>query len=153
MTKSIQYLLAIATITFFSACEKQPITEVIGCDPVELNAGFRIVDKLSGENLFFSDKPKYQIEDIKIYNIRDKTHQKPISLTVIGKGDQRLFLLPIEFSNPIDTMVFEIANTPHDLFIYKYNRTKNPCEGDQIEQLSFNNVAVVPEKGILIFKK
>lgn len=153
MTRSIQCLLAIATLTFFSACDKQPITEVIGCDPVQTNAAFRVVDRLSGENLFFSDNPKYQIEDIKVYKIRDKTHQNPLELTVIGKGDQRSFLLPFDFSNPTDTMVFKIANTPDDLLIYKYTRSENHCEAGKIEQLSFNSTTVVPEKGSLIFKK
>lgn len=150
MNKSIQFLLAIATIPFFSACSKLPNSEIVGCDPVELIAAFRVADKLSGEDLFFSNNPKYQLEDIKIYNVKDKAHKNPIPLTVFGNDDQRVFLLPLEYSNPIDTMIIKIANTTDDLFMYKTK--KEPC-AVELKELSFNSAEIVPEKGILIFKK
>lgn len=155
MNKSTKSFLMIAVITLLSACTKiNDKEQVLGCDPVTSYARFQIADKLSGEDLFFSANPKYQLKDINLFKSSDKSYKDTIKTLVGGSGgSERYFLLRLNFNKPKDTLVVRIADTPNDQLIYTVKRANNPCEGDEIGQAYFNNTEVVIDKMKLIFKK
>ena len=155
MNKSTAGVLMIGAFTLLSACTKiNDNTQVIGCDPVTSFARFQIVDKSSGQDLFFSTNPKYQLKDISLFKISDKNYKDTIKTLVAGPGgSERYFLLSINFKKPKDTLVVRIAGTPDDQLIYTVKRASNSCFADEIDQAYFNNTEVVNDKIKLIFKK
>lgn len=153
MRRPLQYFLVFMTIAFFASCTKEVPDNIIDCDPVLPYVTFRVVDKTSGADLFFSDKPKYQLKDINLFRIKDVKYKDPIKLRNGENGAGRVFVFNFNNSLQRDTLIIKIANTPEDRLIYSVKTPANHCEGATMDKVIFNNVEVNVEKGLMILKK
>lgn len=154
MKKPIQYCLVILTAIVLSSCIKNEVDHgTIYCDPGQPIALFRVVDKTTGVDLFFSDNPKYQLKDIIALKKKDETHTDTIKLEVFGNVAERVFILPLDYSKSENSIIIRIAGTPDDVFNYIYEKTNNPCESSKLVKANFNNVEPIRKEGVFIFQK
>lgn len=154
MKRPAAYFLMIAGVTFLSACLKETMDDDRnpGCDPPSTNAFFQVVDKTSGANLFFGENPKYKINEINVYRTKDKTFKEPLLLSPIA-GNIPVFSLAFDYHKPIDTLLIKIADTPIDSLFYTVKKPINHCNPYEMENVKFNKVDVIRDKGLLVFKK
>ncbi|WP_222539169.1 hypothetical protein [Pedobacter polysacchareus] len=154
MKRSAAYVLMIAGVTFLSACLKETMDDDRnpGCDPPSSNMFFQVQDKTSGADLFFAESPKYKINEINVYRTKDKTFKEPLRLIPVG-SDIRAFSLAFDYHKPIDTLLIKIADTPIDSLFYTVKKPVNHCSPYEIENVKFNKVDLMREKGLFIFKK
>lgn len=150
--RPVPYFLVIAGITFLSSCIKEAEVPNPGCDPPVSNVFFQVVDKTSGKDLFFSESPKYKLDEINVYRLKDKSFKEPLRLAPVG-NDIRAFSLAFDFKKQKDTLIIKIADTPADSLFYTVKRPDNYCIPYEMENVQFNKVNIIREKGLLIFKK
>jgi hypothetical protein len=154
MKNLLKPFIIILTILSLSACLKDTRDDTLVCEiPVTPYAAFKVVDQSSGEDLFFTATPKYQLKDFYAFTTQDKARHDTIKPKIYGTGTDRLFLIPLDYSKTKDTLIIKVANTPDDQFIYTVKKDLNPCGGSALDQAYFNNDAIVTTDGRYIIKK
>ena len=136
MKNFTKLFLAIASVLSLSACLKntQDDTTIVCEPPVAPYAAFKVVDQASGEDLFFADKPKYQLKDFYAFKSGDKAHHDTIKPQIYSTGTNRIFLLPLDYSKTKDTLIIKVASTPDDQFAYTVVHNVGPCGGNALEK-------------------
>jgi hypothetical protein len=89
---------------------------------------FRVVDKTSGQDLFFTPNPRYALTDIKIVfrNGSNKLDSiSPPQKEELPNGSH--FVYPIPYTRTLDTCYIKIKNLKTDTVISIIEATKNEC--------------------------
>ena len=117
---------------------------------------FNVVDASTGKDLFFSDNPKYTLDQIGFFNKKDKLFKEGRTPQVIGSGTARYFTVTIG-AESIDTLLMKLpisgGNEAVDVFSYTLKPSKEPCEAGILDKAKLNNVDIVKTNGRLIIKK
>lgn len=150
--RPVPYFLVIAGITFLSSCIKEAEVPNPGCDPPTSNAYFQVLDKTTGKDLFFGESPKYKVNEINVYRVKDKSFKEPLRLIPIGV-DIRAFSLAFDYQRPKDTLIIKIADTPLDSLFYSVKKPLNLCNPYEMQYIQFNKDEIMADKGLMIFKK
>lgn len=116
---------------------------------------FKVVNAQTGEDLFFSNTPKYTTSQICFFQTKDKLRKDTIRPEVIGSGASRYFKMRL--TNPIqkDTLIFKVPianNTSEDLFIYSTKNGSDFCLSPVLNKAYLNNTELNTNAGKLIFK-
>ncbi|MEO6633216.1 MAG: hypothetical protein ABIN13_15880 [Mucilaginibacter sp.] len=103
------------------------------------NINFRIVDKTTGEDLFFAAAPKYKIGQLKLRHIVNGKADS-VFLRVDSAGKKfNIFVPP---SGPVDTVTMQVADKPQDLFLFKTGKTPGCCSFLVLNSVSYNGGVV-----------
>lgn len=139
------YLILLGLSLLSISCEKSNSLDNLGtygCLTVIAPAylKFNVVDKNSGQDLFFSAAPKYQITKLFLFKKSDKTRKDTIRPDVIGSGTTRYFKLSVNNGVKRDTLVFKIANNPDDELINTFKLSADRCPQYVLDNVYFNTV-------------
>lgn len=129
LNRYIAGLLLLLTIT---SCSKNK-DKSRGCPPVPLAlilqaVKFQVVDKASGQDLFFSSNPRYAFTDIKIVFRNSSNKLDSISPPLkqeLPVGSH--FVYPIPYTRTLDTCYIKIKNLKTDTLISTIATTKTEC--------------------------
>jgi len=153
MKKSIKYLLSVTAILILAACMKQSEDEIIGCDPVISAAGFQLVDKTSGLDLFLESTPTYKPADLRIYPVNYKNETDTLALRPIVSGTRQVFVFELKPAKVKDTVLLKIADTRMDTLVFTVKMPSNPCLRSTVDQAWFNGNQIIRDTDLLILKK
>jgi len=153
-----QYIAGLLLLLTCVSCSKNK--EKSGCLPVALILPafkFQVVDKNSGNDLFFSPSPAYSINDIKIVfkNQENKLDSiSPPQRTNAGTGSYFVYIVP--FSRIADTCYIKIKALKTDTVISTIERIKTECgSNDGVIKVQVNKEAPIANsnKTIIVIKK
>jgi len=153
MKKSIKYLLSVTAILILAACMKQSDNEVIGCDPVVSAAGFQLVDKTSGADLFLGNTPIHKPADLRIYPVNYKNETDTLALKSIVSSTRQVFVFELRQAKVKDTVLLKIADTRMDTLVFTVKMPSNPCLRSTVDQVWFNGNQIIGDTDLLILKK
>jgi len=109
------------------------------------NLNFRIVDKTTGEDLFFASTPKYKIGQLKLRHI---INGKPDSVFLRVDSAGKKFNIFVSPSGPIDTVTMQVADKPQDLLLFKTGKTPGCCSFLLLNSVTYNgNIVYTRENG------
>jgi len=132
--------MLILTALFFLGCSKSN-DEKIGCTfqitPVFLE--FNVVDA-TNKDLFFSNVPDYQIEDIYFFKVQDVAKKDTIRPTVKGTGAERVFRISPNNKLSSDTLMMHIGKTSLDKMVVKIKNSDDLCSNRIISEVWLNDV-------------
>ncbi|WP_295792072.1 hypothetical protein [Mucilaginibacter sp.] len=103
------------------------------------NINFRIVDKTTGEDLFFAPSPKFKIGQLKLRHI---INGKPDSVFLRVDSAGRKFNIFVPPSGPIDTVTMQVADKPQDLLLFKTGKTPGCCSFLVLSSVTYNGNVV-----------
>lgn len=115
------------------------------CDPCPLiatvlpNINFRIVDKTTGEDLFFAAAPKYKINQLKLRHI---INGKADSVFLRVDSAAKKFNVFVGPSGPVDTVTMQLADKPQDILLFKTGKTPGCCSVVVLNSVSYNGTVV-----------
>lgn len=119
-------------------------------------AEFNVVDKQTGEDLFFVDKPHYNTSQIVFFKTSDKLQKDTIRPAIEGSGKAGFFKLALTNTVERDTLIMKLpAQGPGqstDLYIYTIKKTGGDCPEALLDRSFLNETEIIPENGRLIFK-
>lgn len=116
MYKSVCYLLLLVCVSFiFSAYSKEDDKEP-NCLPVIYPdiLTFRVVDKNTGEDLFFGEEPPYSVDDLHVLRQNFNDHTRLDTVRISQK--EGYFHVPMVLGQ--NTKYLSIADTPLDTLTY-----------------------------------
>lgn len=142
---------------FFSllSCTKKN-NQIIACtnEMKYASVNFKVVSIQTGEDLFFSNTPKYTTSQICFFKTKDKLRKDTIRPEIIGSGTSRYFNMRL--SNPIqkDTLIVKIPsnNSSEDLFIYSIKNGSDACLSPILNKAYLNNTELTVNADKLILK-
>jgi hypothetical protein len=152
------FFIALLVVLLGSACTKSE-PGIIACtlEFRQANMNFNVVDASTGKDLFFSDNPKYTVDQIGFFKTKDKLFKEPRKPQVIGSGTQRYFRMYIDNFAPKDTLLMKLpipgGNETADVFSYTIKTSKEPCPSSVLDKAKLNGVDVVETNGKLIITK
>jgi hypothetical protein len=148
MRKLIVLTLLLLALTI-NACTHQDTNCTNGFIVEPIN--FRVVDKTSNIDLFFSKNPLYSTNELLL-------SYKGINLMVEVKTESNSQKY-LSFYTPnldlgTDTVMMKIGNTPAEPIIYNVALNSSPCPVPFFTQITFNSNVESNVKGkILVFKR
>ena len=117
------------------------------------NIKFRIVDKTTGEDLFFAAAPKYKIGQLRLRHIVNGKADS-VFLRVDSAGKKfNIFVGP---NGPVDTVTMQVADKPQDMLLFKTGKTPGCCSVVVLNSVSYNGAMVYTRAGgpdVVIFTK
>ncbi|SDL83908.1 hypothetical protein SAMN05421820_102276 [Pedobacter steynii] len=150
--------MALFIVVLGSACTKSE-PGIIACTLEFRQAymNFNVVDGSTGKDLFFSDNPKYTVDEIGFFKTKDKLFKEVQKPVVIGTGTQRYFRTYIDNFAAKDTLLMKLpvsgGNEAADVFSYTMKTSKEPCSQAILDKAKLNNVDIVETNGKLIIRK
>jgi hypothetical protein len=143
-TKTV--LIAVLIAVFAAGCTKSnsegPCSMLIKYSSMNFN----VVDASTGKDLFFSDNPKYTVDQIGFFKTKDKLFKEGWKPQVIGSGIQRYFTVTIGAESK-DTLLMKLpisgGNEAVDVFSFTLKPSKEPCEAAVLDKAKLNNVDIV----------
>ena len=149
------YLMGFVLLTMIISCQKLASPKEFGClalvTPAYLK--FNVIDKNSGQDLFFSASPKYQIVSLYLFEKNDKTRKDTIRPDVIGTGPSRYFKLRLNNTVLKDTLIFKIAPNTDDELMSIFKLTDGQCPQPIVDKAYFNGVMLTANQDIYTINK
>jgi hypothetical protein len=132
MKNLCRYIAGLLLLFSVVSCSKNK-AKVVGCPPVPLAlilqaVKFQVVDKTSGQDLFFSPNAPRPFTDIKI--VFRNSSNKLDSISPPLKEELPIgsyFLYPIPYTRTLDTCYIKIKNLKTDTLISTIATTKTEC--------------------------
>lgn len=158
--KTYTKLILFSLTGFFSllSCTKKKNNDVIACtyEMKYPSINFKVVNIQTGEDLFFSNTPKYTTSQICFFQTKDKLRKDTIRPEVIGSGVSRYFNMRLTNAIQKDTLILKVpatANNLHeDLFIYSTKNGDDFCLSPILNKGYLNNTELSVKSDRLIFK-
>ena len=151
--KSFRIFL-VAAFSLNVGCTKDS-DQVVACNqmltPVYLN--FKVVNKVTSQDLFFAGNPLYNIKDLYFFKTKDITQKDTIRPTVENVGAARYFKLTIDNTKLQDTLVMKIANSAVDQLITNLKRTEDVCPILVLDKIQSNGIQLTTEQGVYTIRK
>jgi len=129
-------------LVFASACTSNSTNKCGPCPLIAVvlpNLNFRIVDKTTGEDLFFAASPKYKIGQLKFRHI---INGKPDSVFLRVDSAGKKFNIFMPPSGPVDTVTMQVADKPQDLLLFKTGKTPGCCSFLVLNSVTYNGNVV-----------
>jgi len=129
------------------------------CGPCPLYAivlphiNFRIVDKTTGDDLFFAAVPKYKISQLKFHSI---INGKPDTAFLSVDSLDKKFTIFITNKGPVDTVTMQVADKPQDILLFTAGKTAGCCSVPFLSSVVYNGTTVFTHEngpGIVILTK
>lgn len=153
-TKS--FFIALLVVVIGSGCRKSDPITFCSLEMKYSSMNFNVVDASTGKDLFFSDNPKYSVDQIGFFKTKDKLFKEGWKPQVIGSGIQRYFTVVIG-AESIDTLLMKLpisgGNEAVDVFSFTLKPSKEPCAAAVLDKAKLNNVDIVKKNGRLIIRK
>jgi len=140
MKKTLLVLLAFSMLIVPGCTENDMV-----CVTMPPSLSFNIVDQTSGADLFFSDQPRYQAADLKVYFKNHRNGLDSVSPKIITYDNwKKSFQIDILHTAGTDTVMLRIKNLPSDRIIYTidYSRTTE-CEIPYVSSVKINDAVPV----------
>jgi len=103
------------------------------------NINFRVVDKTTGEDLFFAATPKYKLSQLKLRHI---INGKPDSVFLRVDSAGKKFNIFVPPTGPVDTITMQVADKPQDKLLFKTGKTPGCCPVLVLNSVSYNGTLV-----------
>ncbi|WP_316743323.1 hypothetical protein [Pedobacter antarcticus] len=149
--------LSFILVVFFAGCSKENDLVYCTAEWKPAFAEFNVVDKQTGEDLFFVDTPRYNTSQIVFFKTSDKLQKDTIRPAIEGSGKTGFFKLALINTVERDTLIMKLpAKGPAqstDLYIYTIKKTGGDCPQSLLDRSFINGIEITPENGRLIFKK
>lgn len=153
-TKTV--FIAVLIAVFAAGCTKSNTEGPCSMLIKYSSMNFNVVDASTGKDLFFSDNPKYTMDQIAFFKTKDKLFKEGWKPQVIGSGIQRYFTVTIGAESK-DTLLMKLpisgGNEAVDVFSFTLKPSKEPCEAAVLDKAKLNNVDIVKTNGKLIIRK
>lgn len=157
--KTYTKLILLSLIGFFSilSCRKNN-NEIIACtyEMKYPSINFKVVNAQTGEDLFFSNTPKYTTSQICFFKTSDKLRKDTIKPHVNGSGISRFFSMTLNYPAQKDTLILKMPataeNLNEDLFIYTVKNGNDFCLSPILNKGYLNNTELKFNADKLIFK-
>ncbi len=140
LKQGIFYLLfSTLAIGSFSSCYK---ANKIICPPCALyptiipHIQFRVVDKTTGEDLFFGDAAKYKISQIQTFHYTNGYFD---TLRLRVDSINHTFFMGISQIHTPDTVTMQIANLSKDTFVFNTEAVGICCPKLVLNNVTLNN--------------
>ncbi|WP_342331684.1 hypothetical protein [Pedobacter sp. FW305-3-2-15-E-R2A2] len=150
------FFIALLIVVLGSACTKSDPVTYCSMQIKYSDMNFNVVDASTGKDLFFSDNPRYTVDQIAFFKTKDKLFKEGWKPQVIGSGAQRYFTVTIG-AESVDTLLMKLpisgGNEAVDVFSFTLKPSKEPCEAAVLDKAKLNNVDIVKTNGRLIIKK
>jgi hypothetical protein len=128
-----KYFIIISTLIIFNSCKEE---ETACSDGYVVQAiGFKLVDKTTNEDLFFSASPKYITNQLKL------TYKKvdlPVEVNITSSNDKYLSFNAGSLKPGVDTVYLSIANGNSEPIIYNQVLNFSPCPVPHIISITYN---------------
>ena len=136
----IPALLVMAT----TSCRK---TKTVQCTvvPVALvvpEMNFRVVDKTTGNDLFFGSTAIYKTNQLKVAQIINGNAD---STVLFVDSLQKLFIIRLPRAQPVNNLTMRVANLPQDNLVFNVSATGGgPCSAEEpvLNNVLYNGVSV-----------
>lgn len=148
-------IMGIAMFVLLLSCTKK--SEKPNClaiiSPLKLN--FNLIDKDTKKDLFFSETPKYQINEIAIYKSSDTEKKNPLKVNVETiQGNKNFYIILADFTlNQKSSLLFIVGSTNSDKVEYSVKKTDDVCPDYKIIEINFNQNVINPTNGVYTFLK
>jgi hypothetical protein len=98
-----------------------------------------VVDKTTGNNLFFGSSAIYKQSQVKVYHLvngqQDSIHLVPDTAT-------RSFLMQVSTVHSTDTVTMNIASLPQDVFLFKTSMVETCCPWLTLNAVVYNGLTI-----------
>ena len=114
---------------------------------------FKVVDKTTGQDLFFGSKAKYSFSQLKMHYI---INGKPDTAFLRVDTINQKFNIFISFGNTVDTATMQVADKPQDLLLFKIAKTGGCCSFPFLNSVTFNGTVVYTHEhgpDVVVFSK
>ncbi|UEG51446.1 hypothetical protein LLH06_10720 [Mucilaginibacter daejeonensis] len=88
---------------------------------------FKVIDKTTRADLFFSSTPTYLLSDIKIIFKNGSNRSDPIRPTVVSRETSKYFSFTAPRVLPTDTCIIKIKALKSDTLVYTIARSSGTC--------------------------
>lgn len=118
---------------------------------------FQMVDKTSGGDLFFSSKPAYSLNDIKVVfktGMNKIDSIAPPQRTGTGAGQHFVYVIP--FNKTADTCYIKIKNLKTDTVISTIAKVKTECSTNDVVikvQVNKNTPVAYSNTDVVVIRK
>jgi len=138
------YFLSLLALCFaMSACDVFDNTHK--CTPcpeaptIEPGITFSVVDKTTGNNLFFGSGAIYKQSQIKVYHL---VNGQPDSIHLIPDTTVGDFRMNVPTVHSTDTVTMNIASLPQDVFLFKTTIRGGCCSTLIFDSVLYNGLTV-----------
>jgi hypothetical protein len=109
------------------------------------NLTFRVVDKTTGQDLFFGSTAKYTTSQLRVHHIING-HSDTAFLHI--DTPNHYFNVGIIPANQVDTVTMDIADKPQDVLLFKTTTTGGCCSATYLSSVTYNGIVVyTPKQG------
>lgn len=142
----LRYLVILCL--FISSCDSKHSSDCFVCPEaptVNPNINIRIVDKVSGQDLFFGSQAPYKIAQLKLYHL---VNGNPDTVLMRVDTINHYFNINIAPVHNVDTVTMQIANKTLDIFLFKTTIIGKCCSRLVFNSVLYNgNVVYTPANG------
>jgi len=149
------FFTALICLTTF-ACKKKQELVCGACPALYLpiqGITVKIVDKTTGDDLFFGNGAPYKISQLKLYQLVDG---KPDSIFADVDSTERDFFIGVNLLHNTDTVNMQIANLSQDNLIINTSLSGPCCPIQVISSVFFDGTAVYRtsnQSQVIVLKK
>ena len=137
------FIITIGTLVLMQSCE------CVVKPPCNGEFSFKVVDKISHEDLVFGPGSRYNPDSIKVLNTNDS-----IPTSFVQATQNRLYCY---INGPGDTLYLKLSATETDTLLLSFRTTKRttccPSGGRDITQIRFNNLQTKQDSLAFVFEK
>jgi len=103
------------------------------------NLNFRVVDKTTGQNLFFGSAPAYKISQLKMRQLINGVADSAILRVDSANQSFNVGIRPI---HPTDTVTMQIAGLPQDILLFNTASVGECCPTLEVTSVTYNGATV-----------
>ena len=125
------------------ACTKTSDNNIICTQSIAPSfVNLKVIEKTTGEDVFFSSAPTLQLKELYFFKIRDNLRKDTIRPEVEGAGQSRYFKLRVDNTKQQDTLIIRIGNNPEAHFRYLIKKSEEVCPTYVVDKLYFKEEEV-----------
>jgi hypothetical protein len=143
LTLALIFVFFFTIVFFISSCGSSTKDKKCLPCPVALqappNLTFRVVDRTTGNDLFFGASAKYDTSQLKVHHIMNG-HPDTAYLHIDAVNQK--FNVRIMANHEIDTVTMNIADKPQDILLFKRVIGTGCCSTSYVSSITFNGTVV-----------
>ena len=106
---------------------------------IEPNISFRVVDRTTGQDLFFGTAAPYKPGQLKMYHLINGKPDTAFLQVDNVNNYFRIFVAPV---HRVDTVTMQIANLSRDILLFETTLTGDCCPRLNLASVSYNGTVV-----------
>jgi len=103
------------------------------------NLSFRVVDKTTGQNLFFGSAPAYKISQLKMRLLVNGTADSAILRVDSANQSFNIAVIP---NHATDTVTMQVAGLPQDMLLFNIATVGQCCPRQILNSVLYNGATV-----------